>query len=84
MIAENEKIEGTSPLAQTCSLLCRGLLRRCLLGGGSSLLGLDGLGHLLWLRGLDDTASLGLGQLNGLHLLGNGRGLYKCQQMVKS
>jgi hypothetical protein len=81
-MAEDEKSVATSPLEQTCLLLGCGLLGRCLLGGGSSLLGLDGLGDLLWLRGLDDTAGLGLGQLDRLHLLGDGRGLYGCQQMV--
>jgi hypothetical protein len=79
MIAEDEKIEATSPLEQTCLLLGCGLLGRCLLGGGSSLLGLDDLGNLLWLGGLDDTASLGLGQLDGLGLLGDSRSLYGCQ-----
>lgn len=79
MIAEDEKIEATSPLEQTCLLLGCGLLGRCLLGGGSSLLGLDDLGNLLWLGGLDDTASLGLGQLDGLGLLRDSRSLYGCQ-----
>jgi hypothetical protein len=79
MIAEDEKVEATSPLEQTCLLLGSGLLGRCLLGGGSSLLGLDGLGHLLWLRRLDDTAGLGLGQLDGRLLLRDGRSLYQCQ-----
>jgi hypothetical protein len=71
MIAEDEKVEVTSPLEQTCLLLGSGLL-----GGGSSLFGLNGLGHPLWLRRLDDTASLGLGQLNGRLLLRDGRSLY--------
>ena len=79
MIAEDEKIEDTNPLEQTCLLLGCGLLGRCLLGGGSSLLGLDDLGNLLWLGGLDDTASLGLGQLDGLGLLRDSRSLYGCQ-----
>jgi hypothetical protein len=79
MIAEDEKVEVTSPLEQTCLLLGCGLLGRCLLGGDSCLLGLDGLGHLLWLRRLDDTAGLGLGQLNGRLLLRDGRSLYQCQ-----
>ena len=60
-------------------LLGCGLLGRCLLGGGGSLLGLDDLGNLLWLGGLDDTASLGLGQLDGLGLLRDSRSLYGCQ-----
>jgi hypothetical protein len=79
MMAEDEKSEATSPLEQTCLLLGCGLLGRCLLGGGSSLLGLDDLGNLLWLGGLDDTATLGLGQLDRLGLLRYGRGLYGCQ-----
>ena len=79
MIAEDEKVEATSPLEQTCLVLGCGLLGRCLLGGGGSLLGLDGLGHLLWLRRLDDTAGLGLGQLDGRLLLRDGRSLYQCQ-----
>jgi hypothetical protein len=79
MIAEDEKIEATSPLEQTCLLLGCDLLGRCLLGGGGSLLGLDDLGNLLWLGGLDDTASLGLGQLDGLGLLRDSRSLYGCQ-----
>jgi hypothetical protein len=79
MIAEDEKIEATSPRGRTCLLLRRGLLRRRLLGGSSSLLGLDGLGNLLWLRRLDDTASLGLGQLDGCLLLRDSRGLNECQ-----
>jgi len=65
MIAEDEKFEATSLLEQTCLLLGCGLLGRCLLGGSSSLLRLDGLGNLLWLGRLDDTTSLGLGQLDG-------------------
>lgn len=79
MTAEDEKSEATSPLEQTCLLLGCGLLGRCLLGGGGSLLGLDDLGNLLWLGGLDDTASLGLGQLDGLGLLRDSRSLYGCQ-----
>lgn len=63
---------------QTCLLLGCGLLRRCLLGGGSSLLGLDGLGNLLWLGGLDDTTRLGLGQLDSLLLFRDSRGLSEC------
>ena len=79
MIAEDEKFEATSLLEQTCLLLGCGLLGRCLLGGSSSLLRLDGLGNLLWLGRLDDTTSLGLGQLDGCLLLRDSRGLCECQ-----